>query len=114
MIQVFAVLVSLALMACTEPRIKRYQTMLDPMVGTAKKTDVDAQLGKAIKCERKEKGQECEYRTASGRNEQIPMAHQQRSAMGPDLSPYEYFDVLHLTYDDFGILKDWQPVIVKP
>ena len=99
------------LIGCTETRVKRYGNILDPLVGTARKTQVNRKLGIPAFCQLESPLERCEYRTARGRNEQIPYIHQKREGF-PDLSPYEHFDVLHLYYDGFGILRDWEPVVM--
>lgn len=100
--------------ACSMSRVKMYRDIVDPMVGSSKKDDVNRVLGSPESCSH-EKGLEmCEYRTSAARNEVIPDMSSRNPAMGPDLSPYDRFDVLHLYFDDFGILKDWDPIVVKP
>ena len=99
--------------ACTEPRIKRYENQLEPLVNKGKKLQIGKMLGQPVKCEPLEALERCEYRTARERNDPVPVVFKRESAMGPDVSPYEYFDVLHLFYDDSGVLKEWQPIVVK-
>ena len=98
--------------SCTETRIKRYSDILEPHVGNTSKVEMDRLLGGPAYCRAEGKYQLCEYRTAIGRNEQIPYVHLKNDAMGPDLSPYEHFDVLQLYYDDFGTLRDWKPIVL--
>jgi len=84
------------------------------MLGTAKKTEVNQVLGSPTSCKKTAEGlEECEYRTAAARNYPVPDAHKKQEAMGPDLSPYEYFDVLHVYYDSLGILKNWVPIVIR-
>lgn len=107
-------LLFLLFIGCTEPRFKRYQDIIDPKVGVADKTDMNRMLGSPVKCTPDGSYQMCEYRTAKGRNEPVPSVHEKKEGF-PDLSPYEYYDVLHLFYDDFGVLRDWKPVVLpKP
>lgn len=57
---------------------------------------------------------QCEYRTAMGRNLPTPDVHVRIPSMGPDLSPYDHFDVLHLHFDDTGVARDWTPMVIRP
>ena len=50
---------------------------------------------------------------ATGRNAPTPMVFTKSSTM-PDVSPYDYFDVIHLFYDDQRVLTEWQPIVIKP
>jgi hypothetical protein len=111
-----AVLLSLILMftACTESRVRKYEDLLEPLLGKAEKEEVDKLLGAPASCQPVESYQRCEYRTSRGRNEPVPFTARKNAAMGPDLSPYEYFDVLALTYDGFNTLREWEPISVKP
>jgi hypothetical protein len=97
---------------CTELRVQRYQTILDPMLGKSKKADVDHELGRPTFCKNLNVGEICEYRTARGRNDPVPAAAQ-KSTLGPDLSPYDYFDVLQIEYDGMGIFKDWTATTIR-
>jgi len=83
------------------------------MVGNGKKESVDKVLGPPIKCVKEHALEKCEYRTARERNDPVPAVHHQERSMGPDLSPYEHFDVLHLYYDSFGLLREWEPIVIK-
>lgn len=101
------------LVQCTHQRVDRYRSAIEPRVNKSKKAELDELLGSPVKCEPSKDGLErCEYRTASERNAPIPEVFRRNSTMGPDVSPYEYFDVLHLYYDSFGTLKEWSPVVV--
>lgn len=100
--------------ACTEPRLKRYSDIIEPLVGSAKRERVTEILGKPTSCKREFSQEKCEYRTSMGRNHPVPEVFKKPEGLGPDLSPYEYFDVLHLYYDDFGILREWDPVVIQP
>ena len=110
-----AIALLLLLCGCTELRVKKYSSILDPMLGTAKKTEVNKLLGVPTTCAPEGVFEKCEYRTASARNrnEPVPDAYRKQVAMGPDLSPYDHFDVLQVQYDGMGIFKDWQPVVIK-
>ena len=83
--------------------------MLDPLVGQGKKSDVSKQIGPPAFCKNREGTEHCEYRTAKARNLPVPDSSRQ-TAVGIDLSPYEYFDVLLLHYNSFGVLVEWDPV----
>lgn len=97
---------------CTETRVKRYANLLEPHIDHAKKQEMTAFLGAPTSCTQGEKYECCEYRTTRGRNETIPQIHKKEPGMGPDLAPYDYFDVIHLCYDGFGVLKEWDPVVL--
>jgi len=102
------------LVGCTSPRLKRYHDLIDPHVGKAKKEKMDSLLGVPSSCKRTPSLKLCEYRTASERNEPVPgVLEKPKGFGGPDVSPYEYFDVLHLFYDDFGVLQEWNPVVIQ-
>ena len=98
---------------CAQHPVTRYQNMLDPLVGSARKPDMDKLLGKSVSCQSEQGGQVCEYRTSRGRNHPVPDVYRKESGMGPDLSPYDHFDVLHLYYDEFGNFRDWQAVDIQ-
>lgn len=99
--------------ACTQPRTRRYSEVIDPMVGSGKKEELDKLLGNPAFCQQESAFQKCEYRTAMGRNDPTPVIFSKATTM-PDVSPYEYFDVIHLFYDDRRVLKEWQAIVVKP
>lgn len=103
----------LLLSSCAELRVKKYSNLLDPMLGSSKKQEVSKVLGSPTFCQAEGVFEKCEYRTASVRNYPVPAVYRKEIAMGPDLSPYEYFDVLEVQYDSFGVFKDWQPVVLK-
>lgn len=103
----------LAVAACTQLRTRRYSEMIDPLIGTGKKEELDQLLGNPTFCLQQSQLQKCEYRTATGRNAPTPMVFAKTTTM-PDVSPYEYFDVIHLFYDDRRILTDWQAIVIKP
>lgn len=88
--------------------------MLDPKVGVAKKDEINKFLGNATWCTPEAGTEKCEYRTSRGSNHPVPDMYRKEEALGPDLSPYDRFDVLHLYYDAFGVLKDWEPVVLRP
>ncbi len=101
------VLLLLVFVACTEPRIKRFQSALDPLLGQGKKSNVDHLLGTPVSCQKAGEGEKCEYRTAFGRNDPVP-GTATKPSLGPDLSPYDYFDVVRAEYDGLGIFKNWE------
>lgn len=103
----------LLLSACTETRIKRYTDIVEPHLGSASKSEMNKILGAPTYCKDEGKYERCEYRTSRGRNESVPAIHRKEPAMGPDLTPYEHFDVLHLYYDGFAVLKEWEPIVVQ-
>ena len=105
-------LLILVLVSCTEMRVKKYNDLLNPRVGTAKKEEVGKLLGNPVSCSQELEGEKCEYRTSHARNHPVPDVYRQERALGPDLSPYDHFDVLHVRYDGFGILKSWEPVVI--
>jgi len=84
------------------------------MVGVWQQPEVNGRLGNPVYCRAQSELQRCEYRTAAGRNLPTQEVHQRIPTMGPDLSPYENFDVLYLYFDDTGRLKDWTPVVILP
>jgi hypothetical protein len=103
--------VAVFLTSCAEYRIKRYQHLLDTHVGSSPKPTLDKLLGEPASCRPDGNLKLCEYRTSAGRNEQVPYVHQKKQGF-PDLSPYEHYDVLHLFYDDFDVLREWRPVVL--
>lgn len=109
----FLLTLALALSACTQTPVRRYSDMIDPLVGSGKKEELDRLLGFPASCRQESVFQKCEYRTASGRNAPTPMVFTKQPGK-PDLSPYESFDVIHLFYDDQRILKEWQAVVLTP
>ncbi len=102
----------LTLLSCTEPRVKKYQDILEPRVGSGKKEEIDKLLGNPTWCKDEDGTQKCEYRSSRANNSPVPDVYKKEEGMGPDLSPYDRYDVLHLKYDGFGVLKDWEPVVV--
>lgn len=102
-----------ALVACTQTRTRRYSEIIDPLIGSGKKEELDKLLGNPAFCLQENLFQKCEYRTASAHNEPTPIVFTKVNTM-PDVSPYEYFDVIHLFFDDRRVLKEWQAVVVKP
>ena len=102
------------LTGCAISPVKRYRTIIDPLVGKSKQDEVNQVLGKPVFCIQEQTLQRCEYRTTAARNEETPYMHHKEIGFGPDLSPYDSFDVLDLYYDAFGVLKEWNPVVVQP
>ena len=108
----FGVLITLLCVSCTELRVKKYQNLIEPNLGNAKKPEMDKLLGNPIFCKQESRYEKCEYRTALGQNSQVPSIMRREQGLGPDLSPYDYFDVLHLYYDAFHTLREWEPVVL--
>ncbi len=102
----------LLILSCTQTRVKKYQGMLEPLLGKAKQSEVNALLGNPISCKQEGRFEKCEYRTTSAQNNPVPDMFRKSEGIGPDLSPFEYFDVLHLYFDAFHILKEWEPVVI--
>ena len=98
--------------ACTESRVKRYDDLIGPEIGKGNKKEISKLLGPPTFCNEKGKYEVCEYRTARGRNEQTPYVHRKEPAMAPDLTPYEHFDVIHVSYDGFGVVQAWEPIVL--
>ncbi len=102
-------LIFLLLAGCTQPTVRRYGEMIDPKIGSANKNDMARLFGVPIICRPEGIYETCEFRTARGNNAPVPSVHQQNPAMGPDLSPYEHFDVILLQFDALGVLRSWKP-----
>ena len=98
--------------ACTESRIKRYSDLIQPSVGSGNKREISKLLGAPAFCRENAKLETCEYRTDRGRNESIPYVHQKSPGMAPDLTPFEHFDVIHVSYDSSGIVQAWEPIVL--
>lgn len=96
--------------SCSQNRVKKYQNILDPLIGKGKKDEINALIGNPISCKSESRYEKCEYRTAHAQNTPVPDMF--RKSEGPDLSPYEYFDVLYLYFDAFQVLKEWEPVVI--
>lgn len=94
--------------SCTTTRAKRFADVLDPMIGSGKKVELDSLLGRSVSCTAEGQESVCEYRTARMRNYPVPDAARRLDSSVPDLSPFEYFDVVLVRYDGFGVLKEWQ------
>jgi len=101
------------MIACSHSPLKRLEEAMDPMIGK-KRVEVESAVGQPVQCQPLQGSTRCEYRTLIGRNEQAPAAHKPEPGMGPDLSPYEFFDVIEAFYDETGTLKDWHALSVKP
>jgi hypothetical protein len=98
---------------CAETRVMRYQQTLDPLVGSAKKSKVNRLFGTPTFCKHHNDILEtCEYRTAYARNDVVPDFAAKMPGFGPDLSPYDYFDVIKVSYDALGVVRDWEPVVI--
>jgi hypothetical protein len=108
-----ALLFTVLFSGCSEVRVRKYQRGLDPLVGSANKGKINRMLGTPTTCKHTDEITEtCEYRTSWGRNDAVPSVFTKVNGFGPDLSPYEYFDVLELSYDGFGVLQTWHPLVV--
>ncbi|MBI4403429.1 MAG: hypothetical protein HY537_04670 [Deltaproteobacteria bacterium] len=101
------------LAGCTHTRVKFYHDLINPLVGSATKEKMNSLLGSPTWCKQETSFEQCEYRTSRGRSEPVPAIHRQHESMGPDLSPYDYFDVLHLFYDDTKTLREWSPIVIQ-
>lgn len=102
----------IGLLSCSHSRIERYRDALDSQLGNGKKTSLDQLLGMPYLCKNIGVFERCEYRTASQRNHPVPIVYRKAPGFGPDLSPYDYFDVIYLYYDDFDVLQEWEPVVI--
>lgn len=100
------------MIGCTQSRVKKYQGLLEPLVGKASKVEVQKLLGNPNYCKQESRYEKCEYRSAFSQNHPVPDMFRKSETSGPDLSPYEYFDVLHLYFDAFHILREWEPVVL--
>lgn len=98
--------------ACTESRIKRYSDIIEPSIGSGTKRDFTKLLGAPTFCRQDAKYEVCEYRTARGRNEPVPYVHKKDPAMGPDLTPFEHYDVIQISFDGFGVAQSWDPLVL--
>ncbi|MBI1859312.1 MAG: hypothetical protein HYR96_00125 [Deltaproteobacteria bacterium] len=103
----------LALLGCTQPAIKKYSDMLDPLVGLATKKEITRLLGQPVSCQNDMNYEVCEFRTSRARNNPVPAVHQKHPGMGPDLTPYEQFDDLSLQFDALETLRGWRPLRVN-
>lgn len=108
----FFVVVLTVFSACSQTRVKKYADILDPRLGNAKKQEVGKLLGPPTSCTAEQVGEKCEYRTARARNHPVPDVYRREGSLGPDLSPYDQFDVLQLRFDGFGVLKEWEPIFI--
>ena len=88
--------------------------MLEPKVGNAKKEEINKLLGNPAWCSKEEGREKCEYRTSHASNAPVPDMYRKEEALGPDLSPYDHFDVLHIYFDSTGVMKDWEPIVLAP
>ena len=98
---------------CTESMVKRYADVIEPQLGSATKSDFRKLFGPPAFCKPDKDWELCEYRTAHTRNYPTPRMYAKNPTFGPDLSPYEFFDVIHLYYNEWGILQEWDPVVVS-
>ncbi len=98
--------------SCSYPRIKHYESLLDNKIGVADKEAISKLLGSPVFCDKNMALERCEYRTSAGRTEIVPEVVK-KTETWPDLSPYDYYDVIHLFYDDKGILRDWKAIVLK-
>jgi len=105
-------LVMVCTVGCTQTRVKKYEGILEPLIGKAPKSQVNKLLGNPVSCRQEARYEKCEYRSAFSQNNPVPEIFRRVEGLGPDLSPYEYFDVLHLYFDGFHVLKEWEPVVI--
>lgn len=98
--------------SCTQSRVKKYEAILEPKIGKSTKFQINSLLGNPVSCVQETKYEKCEYRSAYTQNAPVPDMFRKSEGIGPDLSPYEYFDVLHLYFDAFHILQEWEPVVM--
>ncbi len=98
--------------ACTESRIKRYSDLIEPSIGNGTKREITQNLGAPTFCKQEPKYEVCEYRTARGRNEPVPYVHKKDPAMSFDLTPYEHYDVIQVSFDGFGVAQNWEPIVL--
>ena len=82
------------ILSCTQSRVKKYEGALEPLIDKASQNQVNAVLGNPVFCRQESRYEMCEYRTAAGHNAPVPDMFRKSESLGPDLSPYEYFDVL--------------------
>ena len=101
------------IVGCAHSRIRRYEKLLEPEIGLGTKADMRALFGAPVNCNKSKGLERCEYRTARERNDPVPAVMMKTQGLGPDVSAYEYFDVLHLFYDDFGVLREWAPIVIR-
>jgi hypothetical protein len=112
-IELFALaLCALSVVACTQTRLRRYGELLDPLVGGESKAKVATILGAPSRCESYDGGQRCEYRTAAGRNTASIGVLAPNPAMGPNLAPYEHFDVINVYFNNVGLMREWEPIVL--
>lgn len=109
---IFTLPMILFMTSCTQSRVKRYQAILEPKIGKSTKSQISTILGNPVSCLQEAKYEKCEYRSAYTQNGPIPDMFRKSEGIGPDLSPYEYFDVLHLYFDAFHILQEWEPIVI--
>lgn len=111
---VSVLMAGLFLSGCTEKRVKKYQDVLEPRISKAKKTEIDKMFGTPEKCIQEGPHLKCEYRTAAMRNTPVSDMYRKEPGMGPDLTPYDHFDVIHVFFDGLGVMQDWKPIVVEP
>ena len=97
---------------CTTSKVKKYESLLNPKIGQSKKAEINTLLGNPVFSKAEGQYEKCEYRSAYSQNDPIPDMFKKSDGLALDLSPYEYFDVLHLYFDSFHILKEWEPVVL--
>jgi len=103
-------LLILACFGCVENRIKKFDALLNPLLGHAQKKQVSEALGNPVKCRLDQSGETCEYRSAAGRNDSVPAVHRKEPGFGPDVSPYDAYDPIQVQFDAVGVMKDWKPL----
>ena len=107
-------LLPLLLQACASSPLRRLEESMDPMVGKKKRGEVERLVGQPVKCSSPQPMTRCEYRTLIGRNDPAPVTSKVEPGFGgPDLSPYEFFDVIEIFYDATGMMSDWRPLSIR-
>lgn len=83
------------------------------MVGVKKRGEVERLIGEPVKCATQGNLTRCEYRTLIGRNDPAPATSKKEPGFGPDLSPYEFFDVIEIFYNETGLMTDWRALSIR-
>jgi hypothetical protein len=105
---VLSILAALALARCASTPVDRYRAQLQPLVGHGDKTQVAAVLGQPALCRPEGAVETCEYRVARPR----PISNPVPSA--PAILDLQPRDVIHAYFDDKGVLRDWQALVIQP
>ena len=100
------------IVSCTTTTLQKYSEILDIKKGI-KKSEIMGFLGRPVSCVFDSMGETCEFRTLYARNLPVAAVYQKNPTLCPDLSPYEFFDVLSLHFDEVSALKDWKPIYLN-